>query len=225
MGIHVFTSITCNYLPKARVLAQSVKQAHPEFVFHLVLADSLPGWFRIDEEPFDSVISLSELGIKNHEQWVFKRSVVEACTGVKGFALVKLLGQRDCTAVLYLDPDIVVLSRMDEMLREFKNSSVLLTPHLTEPETSVEAILDNEFSVLQHGIYNLGFLAVSNSAEGRRFAEWWKDRLNDFCYDDIPRGIFTDQRSADLAPAYFDGIRVLRGPEYNVCTWNSRIGK
>jgi hypothetical protein len=88
------------------------------------------------------------------------------------------------------------------------------------PERTRDAILDNEFSVLRHGIYNLGFVAVSNTAEGRRFAEWWADRLKDFCYDDIPRGLFTDQRWVDLAPAYFDSVRILRSPQYNVCTWN-----
>jgi glycosyltransferase involved in cell wall biosynthesis len=84
----------------------------------------------------------------------------------------------------------------------------------------MEAILDNEFSVLQHGIYNLGFLGVKNSLEGRKFAAWWADRLSHFCYDDIPRGIFTDQRWVDLVPAYFSEHKILRDSIYNVCTWN-----
>ena len=37
-----------------------------------------------------------------------------------------------------------------------------------------------------------------------KFANWWNNRLQLYCYDDIPRGIFTDQRWVDLAPAYFD---------------------
>ena len=40
------------------------------------------------------------------------------------------------------------------------------------------------------------------------------------CYDDIPSGIFTDQRWVDLAPAYFSDLKILRDPVYNVCTWN-----
>lgn len=220
MNIHVYTSVTCNYIPKARVLAESVKRFHPEFVFHLVLVDEIPAWFRVEDEPFDAVIAFEDLGIPNSDQWLFKHSVVEACTGVKGFALEKLLSRRDCLAVIYFDPDIVVMSRIEALLRDLEKYSVLLTPHLTEPEKTLEAIYDNEFSVLQHGIYNLGFLAVRNSKDGRRFAQWWRDRLHDFCYDDIPRGLFTDQRWADLAPAYFNDVHVLRGPEYNVCTWN-----
>ncbi|PID40035.1 MAG: hypothetical protein CR984_05295 [Proteobacteria bacterium] len=41
-----------------------------------------------------------------------------------------------------------------------------------------------------------------------------------YCYDDIPNGLFTDQRWIDLAPAFFDAIHILRDKTYNVATWN-----
>jgi glycosyltransferase involved in cell wall biosynthesis len=220
MSVHVFTSITLNYLPKARVLAESVKRFLPDSIFHLQLMDPPPADFDLSGECFDAVIGIDDLGLKHPQRWMFKHSVVEACTGVKGFALKKLLSRRDCSAVLYFDPDIVVLAPLNELLANFQSASVLLTPHLTQPERTPEAIEDNEFSVLRHGIYNLGFLGVKNSPEGRRFAEWWADRLEDYCYDDIPRGLFTDQRWADLVPAYFSETAILRHPGYNVCTWN-----
>ncbi len=73
---------------------------------------------------------------------------------------------------------------------------------------------------MQHGIYNLGFLGVKKSREGQRFAAWWASRLEQFCFDDIPRGLFTDQRWIDLVPAFFTDYAILRDPGYNVCTWN-----
>jgi glycosyltransferase involved in cell wall biosynthesis len=220
MPVHIFTSATANYIPKARVLAQSVKRHHPQFRFHLVFPDAVPGGFRLEDEPFDALLTVADLGIENPEQWVFKHNLVELSTAVKGPALAKLLSLPDCSAVIYFDPDVVVLAPLDRLIEEFRSASILLTPHLTEPETTLEAIRDNEISALQHGIYNLGFLGVKNCEEGRRFARWWADRLCAFCYDDIPKGLFTDQRWADLVPAYFPGCRVLRDPAYNVCTWN-----
>jgi hypothetical protein len=220
MATHLFTSIVANYLPKARVLARSVKERHPDFRFHLFLSDAMPAGVRLADEPFDAVWGLDDLAMNNPLQWVFQRSVVEVSTGVKGWALQKLLGLEDCSEVLYFDPDIVVLSSLDDLLRRFESASILLTPHLTEPETALDAILDNECCVLKHGIYNLGFLGVKNSAEGRRFAQWWADRLRDFCFDDIPNGLFTDQRWVDLVPAFFADHAILREPGYNVCTWN-----
>ncbi len=220
MSVHVFTSCTTNYLPKARVLAFSVKKHVPECVFHLVLVDALPQNFSLQDEPFDALITVFDLEFANSRQWLFQHSVVEASTGVKGGALKRLLAIPGCTAVLYLDPDIVVLSSLKELLDTLEQSAVALTPHLTEPETSIDAIRDNEFSTLRHGIYNLGFVGVRACAAGRRFAEWWAHRLEHFCFDDIPSGLFTDQRWVDLAPAYFDSVTVLRDPGYNVCTWN-----
>ena len=44
---------------------------------------------------------------------------------------------------------------------------------------------------------------MRNGAEGRRFAAWWRDRLHRFCWDDVPGGLFVDQRWCDLVPALF----------------------
>ena len=198
----------------------SVKRHLPGCVFHLVLADTPPPGFDLTNEPFDVLIQIEKLGIENAKQWIFQHSVVETCTGVKGFALQRLLAREDCDAVLYFDPDIVVLGPLETLLESLQHSAVVLTPHLTEPEKDTVAIEDNELSALRHGVYNLGFLGVRASAEGRRFAGWWANRLENYCFDDIPRGIFTDQRWIDLAPGYFDELKILRDPGYNVCTWN-----
>ena len=219
MATHIFTSAAANYLPKARVLASSIRQFHPDWKIHLVLCDERPPGFS-DPFHFDRVWELTDLDIPNLKSWLFEHTLVEASTAVKGFGLRKLLALPDCDHVLYFDPDIVVLSSLDQLIREFDKSSILLTPHLAEPETTQQAIVDNELSVLQHGIYNLGFVGVRNSPEGHRFADWWCQRLQSFCFNDIPHGLFTDQRWADLVPAYFSDYQVLREPIYNVCTWN-----
>jgi hypothetical protein len=220
MATHLFTSITANYISKARVLAASVKMHHPGMTFHLFLSDALPAGFNLANEPFDRVWTTEDLGMENSEQWLFQHSLVEVSTGIKGLALLKLLDLADCSEVMFFDPDIVILGRLDGLLKRFDSASILLTPHLTEPEKTLEGILDNEFSVLKHGIYNLGFVGVKNSPEGRRFAQWWASRLQYFCFDDIPNGLFTDQRWIDLVPAFFPDHAILHYPGYNLCTWN-----
>ena len=81
-----------------------------------------------------------------------------------------------------LDPDIAVFAPLDAIDALLERHSIVLTPHQTEPESSRSAILDNEVSSLKHGVFNLGFIAVSNSEQGLRFVDWWSDRLRDFCY-------------------------------------------
>ncbi len=220
MGTHFYTSITAGYLPKARVLATSIRQHAPACTIHLLLNDAVPTWFDLASEPFDHLITLDQLPILNRQAWIFSHDLVELSTASKGFALCHILDLPDCDGAVYLDPDIVVLSPLGDLLEEFSSASVLLTPHLTEPEKQTSAITDNELSALQHGVFNLGFLGVRNSPEGRRFAQWWSDRLRDFCFDDKARGLFTDQRWADLIPAYFPDHKILRNPGYNVATWN-----
>ncbi|SMC28962.1 hypothetical protein SAMN02745857_03510 [Andreprevotia lacus DSM 23236] len=215
-----FTSITTNYLPKARVLAESVKHHHPDAHFMLLLSDTRPDWLNLEQEPFDSVVTSDQLGIPDFSRWAFMHSVVELCTAVKGPAFRWLFEQGKADKAFYLDPDMVVFSPMTPLIDKLDEASVLLTPHQTEPEQTPGAVIDNEICSLKHGVFNLGFLAVRNSPEGRRFSNWWADRLLDHCYDDIPGGIFTDQRWVDLAPCLFSDIFVVRDPDYNVATWN-----
>jgi hypothetical protein len=218
--IHAFTSITANYIPKARVLAASFKKFQPSYQFHLVLCDPIPENFNLDQEPFDSVITIADLPIENPKSWIFKHTVVELCTAVKGATFKKILADFNPAAVLYLDPDIVIFSELDSLIQHFNEASILLTPHLTAPEVELGGIVDNEICSLRHGIYNLGFLGVKNSPQGNTFVNWWCDRLLQFCYNDIPQGLFTDQRWIDFVPAFFEEHAILRDPIYNVATWN-----
>jgi len=218
--MHFFTSITANYLPKARVLARSVKRHNPGAVFHLMFSDRVPEEFKIDDEPFDSLILIEDLGIPDLCSWIFKHSVVELCTAVKGPAFVRIFETTDADKVVYFDPDIVVLHNLEELSNILEQASVVITPHQVVPDVTNDAIIDNEICSLKHGVYNIGFLAVKRSEEGLRFIHWWRDRLLKYCYDDIPNGLFTDQKWVDLAPAFFDDMFILRDKTYNVATWN-----
>jgi len=221
MNVHAFTSITSNYIPKARVLAASLKAQHPDWKFHVVLSDEPPAGGWLDCPHFDSVIGADALPIERFRAWAFGHGIVELCTAVKGPAL-RAIGHRfGADAVLYFDPDICVTGRLDELTARLQaGASVLLTPHLTEAETTPRGVEDNEIAALKHGVYNLGFLAVRLDADGRRFSDWWAERLLGWCEDYIAGGLFTDQRWADLAPALFDGVQIVRSPRYNVATWN-----
>ena len=86
-NVHVYTSITSNYLPKARVLAHSIKTLDHSVQFHLVLSDSLPIGFDLASEPFDNIIYAEDLVTEGFPRWAFGHEVVEMCTAVKGVAL------------------------------------------------------------------------------------------------------------------------------------------
>jgi hypothetical protein len=222
MSVHVFTSASFAYLDRARVLGETLRKHHPDWTFWLCLCDREPDGFVFDVsvEPIDRVVRAEMLDIPRFQSWAFEHSVVEFCTAVKGYMLCRLLDEPGATKVIYLDPDTALLSPLEEVDALLDRSSVVLTPHLLDPESNPASIADNEISSLKHGVYNLGFVAVSATSEGRRFAAWWRDRLRDYCFDDVPNGLFTDQRWCDHVPSFFDGVHILKHPGYNVASWN-----
>jgi hypothetical protein len=218
--IYVFTAAAANYLPKVKLLFNSLKKNHPEFTLYLALADKMPGKLNKGSINADEIITISDLGIANLNSWIFCHSIVELSTGIKPFMLQYLLEKKDCEAVFYFDPDMVVFSRLDDLVREFKSNSILLTPHQTKPETTLEAVVDNEMCSLKHGIFNLGFIGVKSDTQGKSFAKWWSERVYYFCLSDFNRGIFVDQKWIDFVPVFFDNVKILKSSRFNVATWN-----
>lgn len=219
--MHFYTSVNNNYIPKARILAKTVKKHCPDAKFSLVLADEIPEGLDLELEYFDEIVLVEELGIpvNNLNLWIFMHTVVELCTAIKGQALVKFL-EEGSEKVIYLDPDIAVFDDLHELEHLMDQYDIIITPHQTIPETEKRDVINNEICSLKHGIYNFGFFAVRNSENGVKYARWWRDRLVEFCYDDIPNGLFTDQRWGDLAPAMFDGVYIWKDAGCNVSTWN-----
>ena len=218
---HFYTSCTNNYLPLARVLAKSLKKFHPSGYFHLVLCDSLQDSFDLDNEDFDNVITIADLEIPNLKPWLFKHSVVELCTAVKGAAARYIMQSYDsCENVIYFDPDIAIFSPLEELIGNFEHSDILITPHQLQPEKIYSAIAENEIAFLRHGSYNLGFMGAKNSPNGQEFIDWWADRCLEFCYSETEYGLYTDQRWIDLVPSFFNGVNILKNPGYNVANWN-----
>lgn len=216
-----FTSITFSYLGRARVLATTVKRFHPDWCFIACISDLPPGelTFDLSTEPFDHVVWAHDLPIRNISTWLFRHDVVELCTAVKG-PLLEVLLKGSIDKIVYLDPDIALFAPLDGVIDELERSSIVLIPHQLDPDETEMAIFDNEVCSLQHGVYNLGFLAIRNDHVGRRFATWFAERLRSYCYSETERGLFVDQKWCDLVPAFFDNVSILRDPGYNVASWN-----
>jgi hypothetical protein len=227
MSTHIFTSISLNYLPKARILASTVKKFHPDWIFHLLISDRAMDQNDPTAEiipsrsQFDRIIWIDALDVDNLPGWIFKHSVMEICTAVKGPFLQQLI-REGAERIIYLDPDIAVFNTLDPLIDLLEDHAILLVPHLLDYSDYEQAILDNEImGVMRHGIFNLGFFAINASkTDGKRFAQWWGNRVLNYCYADYERGLFTDQKWCDLVPAYFADCHIVRDPGYDVASWN-----
>lgn len=219
---YFLTSVNNAYLPKAITLAQSIRRVYGDQA-HVTCMLSDDKAADIDYSAFDEVLTIADLNlpVESLEGWIFKHAVVELCTAVKPWAFKHIIAKHQPETVVYLDPDTVLYSPMEELYEILKTQPVVVTPHVTVPATDTDDLLDGEMlGSLRHGVFNLGFLGIATYGQGLEFIDWWGARCLDWCYDDGPKGLFTDQRWVDLAPCFFTDMHVLRHPGYNMATWN-----
>ena len=226
MKVLCYSSFTFSYLDRARVLFHSLRKHHPDWELVALITDAPPPGLAFDPaaEPFDRVVWAQDLDLPDFDAFLFQHDIVEMCTAVKGPFLHRACADAafagGAQAVIYMDPDTAVFAPLDPVLERLEEADIVLTPHLAGPETDAAGIRDNELSALRTGVYNLGFVAIRTMGEGARFAAWWAQRLRWACYDDIPAGLFTDQRWCDQVPTLFDRVHILRDPGFNIASWN-----
>ncbi len=215
--LNACTIIACNYLPFARVLADSFLAHHPDGRFTILLVDDEQRAFTPPSDPRIAWRRLEDIGLDRREirRLAGFYDVTELATAVKPVLLRRLLDEGS-GVVLYLDPDIRIFESLDEAGRLAATHGIVLTPHTTRPYPNDARQIDN-FFVLAAGVYNLGFIGVGSSA--RPFLDWWWEMTRREALIDPTKMMFTDQRWVDFVPSFFDH-HILKDPGYNVAYWN-----
>ena len=210
----VCTIVARNYLPSARVFAESLTAVHPGCRVTVLVVDG-PG------EPSDGdrfrVLQLEDIIPDEEERrrQTFIYDVTELSTAVKPLLLRHLLSE-GAPAVLYFDPDIEFFGAVDHLWRLAAERQIVLTPHVLAPIPD-DGYEISDLAVLRAGLFNLGFIGVG--ADAADFLEWWSGRLGRHCVSDPGNGLFVDQRWVDYVAAVFPH-EVVRDPGCNVAYWN-----
>jgi hypothetical protein len=189
---------------------------HPDSQFTVVLLDDEVGEIDSGDGSF-TILRIEEVAFEPDqlEQMFLIYDVMELATAVKPWVFRHLLAA-GAEEVLYFDPDIQIFARLDDLAALARRHAVVLTPHSTEPFPRDRKRV-TEADILGSGVYNLGFLALSN--DSRRFLDWWAERLLRDCISDPQRMMFTDQRWIDFVPGFFPHT-ILRDTTVNVAYWN-----
>jgi len=211
------TIVAKSRLAHARVLAQSFLQYHPAIPFFVLLADEVDGCFDLAAEQFP-LLQLPELGIPHLARFRFHHSQQELTYAATPYLLSHLL-DRGFTGVAFLKQESLVVGDLSPVFEVLGSRSIVLAPHLLAPLHGEQAVA-RELNILQSGIYNVGFLGVSDTPTGRAFLSWWQDRVYADCRHDVPNGLHFEQRWLDLVPAFFEDVHVVRDPGFNVGHWN-----
>ncbi len=214
----ICTIIAKNYLAFARTLAQSYLSLHPDSKCYVLIVDDYEGYIDPAAECFE-IIELTEIGIPDLAGFRFKYDVKELCTAAKAHLLEYLVAEKSVERLLYIDPDILITGRLDDLFEKLGRYDVVLTPHL-DKDYPDDDLLPNDGHILRAGTYNLGFIGVNSSDNARAFLNWWKPKLYKKCVVDLMNGYFVDQKFIDLAPIFFENILIETDVGYNVAYWN-----
>ncbi len=203
-------------------MLQSVRDFHDDIDLYFLLVDQTADEQILDQNDLFHLCLVKDIGIPDYKKMAFAYDMVEFNTAVKPF-FINYLFKQGYRKVIYLDPDILVCDRLDAALDKLETHAIVVTPHQLSPVSHVEGFISYlqwEQSALLTGIFNLGFIGVANSEEGRGFVDWWSNRCHYLCFVDPGAGLFVDQKWVNLAICFYPSTYILRHKGYNMCVWN-----
>jgi glycosyltransferase involved in cell wall biosynthesis/SAM-dependent methyltransferase len=217
--VNVCTIIAKNYLAHARVLAESFQRHHPDGRCCVLVIDEVDGYVDPAREPF-VLVRPEQIGLDAWDEMRGAYDVMELSTAVKPWLLRHMLREHDDgSGVAYMDPDIQVISPMTELEAVLREHAIVLTPHVLDGMPR-DGRKPSETDILMAGVYNLGFIGMTDCDDARRMLDWWSERLLKDCHVAPERGLFVDQRWVDFVPGLVSDLAIFRDSAYNVAYWN-----
>lgn len=209
-----FTICSNNYLSQALVLKESFLAHHPGYKFFIGLVDDKKEIEHIYPD-LEGIIPVQDLEISEFDEMADRYNITELNTSVKPFYFEYLFDKLNAEWVMYIDPDICVYNRFEEV-EDFltKGAEVVLTPHILSP------VGDWDICYIREGTFNLGFVAFSNKVGVKEFLSWWKKKLIKSGYFSYSKNLFYDQLWMNLSVAFLRHVSILYHPGYNIAGWN-----
>lgn len=214
------TVLTKKYINAAIIMAKSIKAHHPQVkIAACFVEEKMPVDTHLLRD-FDHLVLAKDLDIPNFYQQIFMHDEDEVCTFLKtSFLLYLFKNYQQWDRFVYIDPEAMVFSSIDEFLKKLDLNSIVLVPHFLHPEHNFHHIKDTEISLSQSGLYSFSFFGVKRSASSKLFLHWMSKRLIEFY--DVPESYRFDKGAKwlDYAPSYFD-VYLFRHAGYNVTPGN-----
>jgi hypothetical protein len=210
----IFTACSVNYLAKAMAMCLSALDHHADVALVILLVDRKRPVTLLDHRVH--LMWAEDINFPDYLQCAFKYNIIELNTALKPFVALKLLV--DYEKVIYLDPDVCVFSPLTSVISSLDDHSTVFTPHAVSPYLGSGRPSDQD--LLRFGCFNLGFFAANDSADAQKLLKWWHRQCLVNCFYEPQVGLGVDQKWIDLAPAFFDGVHILKNLGLNVAFWN-----
>lgn len=197
------------YEPMVSLLVNSFFKFHPKSRFII---------FSGDEYNLNNINETANLEYRKLDFGTSSGSKRLVYSRYKPFVLRSLI-EEGWQSIIYLDPDMLVMSSLDEVIDLVEKSSLTLTPHILKP-TQENSIENYDKILLNAGMFNAGFIGLSQSHQVCAFLQWWESRTSEHGISFVNSGFYFDQRWLDLAPGYVEKCFILRDPGFNAAYFN-----
>jgi hypothetical protein len=206
-----------NYLPRLLTMVDSIRR-HEAFSRIIVLC--LDAETRIQSEtllgPYVSIIGIDELE-REFPELVGARSNRKPIEYV--FTLTPYLIQwvhkhsKEDELVVYLDADLAFFAPPKLVEEELGEGHVGIIPHGYPPHLRAK--------LGKYGKFNVGWVGIRNSEEGRECVDWWAKKCLEWCGDEPVEGKYADQGYLNRFPELFKGVNELENRGCNLAPWNT----
>jgi hypothetical protein len=213
-----FTVCSNNFLSYALSFANSFRENNPDYTTVIGLADKKSPAIDYSRFAPHIIVAMDEVGISNLSWMTGHYNIVELNTAVKPYFFAYLFRKFDAEHVLFFDPDIFVYDSVLTITRHFGENDIVLTPHVIYPIPRDVYPWENHF--LNHGLYNLGFIGLKNSANVQTLLKWWQERTAEHCFANYRKGLYVDQLWANFIPLFFEKVCIVKDAALNVAFWN-----
>lgn len=214
----LLTVCTIAQLPDAFTLGASFRQHHPGEPFLIGLADDpvrLPAGFQC---PYP-LLTAAECVPGDLSTLSASYTPTEFVAATKpSFVRAAFDHFSDQSCVLYADPESFIYRPLASVYSQLQSATALLTPHITQPP--VDTDWPDEKALQNVGLYSAGFLGFRRGSETDRLLAWWQDRVTERAFIDPCAGLCTDQLWLMHWPTFFEGVRVIKNPGWQVALWN-----
>ena len=219
-SVAICTITTASHQRQAACLLESYLQHHPGGRCYVLHVDGVQPEPMLDR-PEIVRLELAALRVPGVASMRARYNMFEFCNALKPFLLKHLFETTAHDRLCYYDGDIFFFgSSQAAVWDELRSCAILLTPHLVHVPGGVPDLIWRDLAVLQHGVFNAGFIGLRRGVDAGHFLDWWGDRTRRLGQKKLEEGLNCDQRWLDLLPGFDLALRVSRHPGLNAAYWN-----
>ncbi|CAM4261140.1 hypothetical protein FHS16_005071 [Paenibacillus endophyticus] len=211
----VVTAISAVHLPKAIVMAKSVKEQMPgSKIVVALMEDKLPSAAK-QCSYFDETVLMKDIAAWDSvSKFFFQYTLIEAERACRSFAVRYVYDKYGSeNHFVSMDAGTMMLSPLNELPTIWEAHPIAMASKVVFPE-SLDAHMQS--NVRQKGIFDTAFVALRRHSITNDFLKWWCRLSENNCYYEIDSSRFADQSWLDFTHTLFDNVYAIRNPGYLV---------